>query len=202
MVDVGEPGTRRQEDGMRDDRTSAGSPHRDDGAGSAGTRLSRRALLKIGALSASAAACQSARRGGGVDHAGAATRVYEESLKALRRSVVTPAGDEVWEPGSGRLSLDPDALRAHRDSRPGQPDFDVLIIGSGYGGAVCAARLAAHRKRGVKIAVLERGREWVPGTFPSSLTNVNPFSRNSSWLRQQLATNPLGLFGFYNQGDV
>jgi hypothetical protein len=72
---------------------------------------------------------------------------------------VTPAGVEAEEHGTGRLSLGPDELRAHRGSRPGQPDFDVLIIGSGYGGAVCAARLAAQRKRGVKIAVLERGRE-------------------------------------------
>src|SRR5262249_13928796 len=67
---------------------------------------------------------------------------------------------------------------------------------------VCAARLAAHRRPGVKIGVLERGREWVPGTFPSSLANFQPFSKRSSWLREQLAYNPLGLFGFYNQGDV
>src|SRR5262249_58386788 len=67
---------------------------------------------------------------------------------------------------------------------------------------VCAARLAAHRRPGVKIGVLERGREWVPGTFPSSLANFQPFSKRSSWLREQLVHNPLGLFGFHNQGDV
>ena len=160
------------------------------------SRFGRRDFLKIGALAAGAAAC----RGGiirtapifrtGADlTAGAATN-YQESLKALRRTGVNPAGAEAAESGTGRLSLGPDELRAHRDSRPGQPDFDVLIIGSGYGGAVCAARLAAHRKRGVKIAVLERGREWVPGTFPFSLTNFSPFSRQSSWLRQRLSTQP------------
>ena len=168
----------------------------------------RRDFLKIGALAAGAAAC----RGGiirtvpifrtGPDLTAAAATNYQESLKALRRTGVSPAGTEAAESGTGRLSLGPDELRAHRDSRPGQPDFDVLIIGSGYGGAVCAARLAAQRKPGVKIAVLERGQEWVPGTFPFALTNFSPFSRQSSWLRQGLSRNPLGLFGFHNQGDL
>ena len=172
------------------------------------SRLGRRDVLKLGALAAGAAAC----RGGiirtapifrtGPDYVAQAGKAYEESLKALRRTGVTPAGVEAQERGTGRLSLGPDELRTHRSSRPGQPDFDVLIIGSGYGGAVCAARLAAHRKGGVKIAVLERGREWVPGTFPFSVTNFSPFSRQSSWLRQRLSRNPLGLFGFHNQGDL
>jgi cholesterol oxidase len=164
--------------------------------------------VRIGAIAAGAAACRSSIPGvisGGpepVDHGGIARAAYEESLFALRRTVVTPAGDEVAEAGNGRLSVGPEALRAHRNARPGQPDFDVLIVGSGYGGAVCAARLAAHRRRGVKIAVLERGHEWVPGTFPNSLANFSPVSKRSSWLREQLAYNPLGLFGFHNQGDV
>src|SRR6266850_837649 len=120
----------------------------------------------------------------------------------LKVGGVTAAGVEVPETGTGRLSLGPEALRAHRGSRPGRPDFDVLIIGSGYGGAVCAARLAARRRPGVKIGVLERGREWVPGTFPNALASLNPISKRSSWLREQLVHNPLGLFGFYSQGDV
>ena len=37
-------------------------------------------------------------------------------------------------------------------------DFDVIIVGSGFGGAVTACRLA---ERGFKrILVLERGRRW------------------------------------------
>lgn len=46
-------------------------------------------------------------------------------------------------------------------------DFDVIIIGSGYGGAVCASRLA---RAGRGVAVLERGREIVPGAFPQDVT--------------------------------
>ena len=172
-------------------------------------RLGRRDVLKLAAVAAGAAACRGGiirtapiLRGPGPDYAAEATKAYEESLKALRRTGVTPAGAEAAESGSGRLSLGPDGLRAHRNSRPSQPDFDVLIIGSGYGGAVCAARLAAQRKPGVKIGVLERGQEWVPGTFPFALANFSPFSRQASWLRQRLSTNPLGLFGFHNQGDM
>ncbi len=41
--------------------------------------------------------------------------------------------------------------------------YDVVIIGSGYGASVCAARLARAGKR---VCVLERGREVAPGGFP------------------------------------
>lgn len=42
--------------------------------------------------------------------------------------------------------------------------YDVVIVGSGYGGAVCASRLA---RAGVRVCVLERGREVRPGDFPT-----------------------------------
>jgi cholesterol oxidase len=42
-------------------------------------------------------------------------------------------------------------------------DYDVVIVGSGFGGAVCAYRLA---RAGATVLVLERGRRWNPQTFP------------------------------------
>jgi choline dehydrogenase-like flavoprotein len=48
--------------------------------------------------------------------------------------------------------------------------FDVLIVGSGYGGAVAAARFAEEGKCGV--CVLERGKEYLPGDFPRDLADV------------------------------
>jgi cholesterol oxidase len=42
--------------------------------------------------------------------------------------------------------------------------YDVIIIGSGFGGSVMACRLA--EKNVGKILVLERGRRWTPKTFP------------------------------------
>ena len=42
-------------------------------------------------------------------------------------------------------------------------DFDAIVIGSGFGGAVSACRLA---EAGMKVLVLERGRRWSPETYP------------------------------------
>ena len=41
--------------------------------------------------------------------------------------------------------------------------WDYVIVGSGFGGAVSACRLAAA---GMKVLVLERGRRWTPEEFP------------------------------------
>ncbi len=41
--------------------------------------------------------------------------------------------------------------------------FDVVVIGSGFGGAITAGRLAS---KGYRVLVLERGRRWTPKTFP------------------------------------
>jgi choline dehydrogenase-like flavoprotein len=47
--------------------------------------------------------------------------------------------------------------------------FDVVVVGSGYGGAVAAARFA---EAGLKVLVLERGKEYVPGEFPNNLSEA------------------------------
>jgi cholesterol oxidase len=43
-------------------------------------------------------------------------------------------------------------------------DFDAIIIGSGFGGSVSAARLS---EAGYKVLVLERGRRWDRTNYPS-----------------------------------
>lgn len=44
--------------------------------------------------------------------------------------------------------------------------YDVVIVGSGFGGAVAACRLAT---RGLGVLVLERGRRWHPDDFPTEM---------------------------------
>ncbi len=48
--------------------------------------------------------------------------------------------------------------------------YDVVVIGSGYGGAIAACRLAQARRDGKKLSVcvLERGRETGPGSYPNT----------------------------------
>ena len=41
--------------------------------------------------------------------------------------------------------------------------YDVVVVGSGFGGGVTACRLA---EQGMRVCVLERGRRFSPGDFP------------------------------------
>ncbi len=45
-------------------------------------------------------------------------------------------------------------------------DFDVIVIGSGFGGAITSCRLA---EKGKKVLVLERGKKWDRTTYPREL---------------------------------
>lgn len=59
-----------------------------------------------------------------------------------------------------RLSLPLSALKAR---------YDVVVVGSGYGGGVMASRLSRAGKR---VAVLERGREIPTGQFPQKFSEL------------------------------
>ena len=61
-----------------------------------------------------------------------------------------------------RISSPPTMLKTH---------YDAIVVGSGYGGAIAASRLARMKKPDgsrLSVCVLERGREIVPGEFPDT----------------------------------
>ncbi len=70
-------------------------------------------------------------------------------------------------------------------------EYQTVIVGSGYGGAITAARLA---ERGHSVCVLERGKEWQPGDFPDELKELAGNVRSSK--------NPLGLIDYYLCKDI
>jgi len=66
-----------------------------------------------------------------------------------------------------------------------QVDFDFVIVGSGFGGSVCALRLV---EKGYRVAVMEQGRRWTRADVPSS-----------NWrLKHWLWAPRFGLRGFFS----
>ncbi|HEX8695623.1 MAG TPA: GMC family oxidoreductase [Longimicrobium sp.] len=63
--------------------------------------------------------------------------------------------------------------------------FDVVIVGSGFGGSVMAYRLA---EAGVRVCVLERGKPFPPGSFP----------RDPAGMKQNFWDPSAGLYGMFN----
>ncbi|GAA4707899.1 cholesterol oxidase [Promicromonospora umidemergens] len=76
---------------------------------------------------------------------------------------------------------------------------DAIVVGSGFGGAVAAARLA---QAGYSVTVLERGRRWRPGDFPREpaldqgwLWSVDRGLYDIRWLDGMLAVQAAGWGG-------
>ena len=73
------------------------------------------------------------------------------------------------------LSQNAEALIAKCTGTPGTAAVDVVVVGSGYGGAVAALRFAEH---GQSVYVLERGDEYVSGDFPNDLSQIGKHVRS------------------------
>lgn len=71
------------------------------------------------------------------------------------------------------------------------PSHDVIVVGSGYGGGVAASRLA---RMGFEVAVLEQGRNWQAGDFPTTIKARRKTSRMSGRIPEM--GDPTGLYHF------
>lgn len=69
------------------------------------------------------------------------------------------------------------------------PAYDAVVIGSGYGGGVSASRLA---RMGFRVAVLEQGRLWRPGDFPTTIKGRRKTTRVTG--RMPKIGDPAGLY--------
>jgi cholesterol oxidase len=97
-------------------------------------------------------------------------------------------GWEVSHVGVPPVPDDPDAARF---------DYDALVVGSGFGGAVAALRLV---EKGYRVGVLEAGRRFADGEFATTSWDVrrylfNPALRCYGILRMTLLRNVLVLSG-------
>lgn len=81
-----------------------------------------------------------------------------------------------------------------------QAHYSVVVVGSGYGGAISASRLA---RAGQQVCVLERGRELLPGDYPRTETEF--FKELQVHFDPESGLdvgNPTGLFEVHRGGDV
>lgn len=87
-----------------------------------------------------------------------------------------------------KISLPPSKIKS---------SYEVVIIGSGYGGAISASRLS---RAGRNVCVLERGKEFLAGDFPDT------FSESTKQMQVHNGQNQLlsqtALFDFHVHKDI
>lgn len=110
------------------------------------------------------------------------------------------------DPGHRWLSQGAEVLVHDIEVDPAAAQCDVLIIGSGYGGAVAAARLAGARPlaggKAIRVVVLERGNEYLPGEFPATFGELPGHVRFSGQDGRPPRGRPSGLFDLRLGNDV
>lgn len=72
--------------------------------------------------------------------------------------------------------------------------YKFVIVGSGYGGSIMAARMSAALQQPHSVCLLERGKEWPVGGFPNDVPGILQNTRSD--------LNPLGLYEFLNYRDI
>ena len=92
-----------------------------------------------------------------------------------------------------------------RDAPKGY-DFDIVVVGSGYGGALAAERLSGcvnpETGKPLRLCVLERGREYLSGMFPVSEAELPGHIRISTPGRPNIRGKADGLLDLRLGPDV
>lgn len=77
-----------------------------------------------------------------------------------------------------------------------KPHYDVVVIGSGYGGGIAASRMSRAGKR---VALLERGKERWPGEYPTETHDCFKEAQYESGKTRK--GKKTGMYRFYYGGD-
>ncbi len=77
-----------------------------------------------------------------------------------------------------------------------KPEYDAVIIGSGYGGSIAAMRFA---RGGLSVCLLEKGKEFQPGDYPSNLSEAVKEMQINADNRQAKGN---GLYNFHVSEDI
>ena len=97
--------------------------------------------------------------------------------------------------------MEPNVPVLAKDWNTRKDQYDFIVIGSGYGGAIMAARLAeASLPRRPSICLLERGKEWRLEQFPDTFDAFQANIRGKIPFRA--GENPLGLYDIVNATDI
>ena len=176
-----------------------------DNSSASKNKPNRRAILKGVAAaattlaSAKAARGQEKQRNRGLVQIGKRTTTKDSSLKQQ----ATIDYERSLANYGGRLSNPIRDLFLTAEKSKSQVPFAVVVIGSGYGASIAAAKLSQKLRDDQRICILERGKEWVPGTFPDTFANVNRLSRaNTQGPTRGQVTQPLGLFNVMFNDEV
>ena len=78
-----------------------------------------------------------------------------------------------------------------------KPHYEIVVIGSGYGGGVSASRLA---RAGRQVCLLERGREFQPGEYPNRGKQLRPETQFD--LPKRHLGSPSALFDLRVNDDI
>lgn len=78
-----------------------------------------------------------------------------------------------------------------------QPHYDVVVIGSGYGGSITASRLS---RAGKKVCLLEQGKEYLTGEFPD--TQLEAAANMQFNLKEKRIGSSSALYDFWVDDDI